>query len=247
MHPSERGAEGEELSIDLAQTGDERAPGLLLLTSGTHGVEGFCGSGCQVALLHDEAFLAAVAQSRVSVLMLHALNPYGFSHLRRANEDNVDLNRNFVDFSAPLPANRGIRARSIRCCCRPRGRRRRTTRRSSARIARDGVQAFQAAVTGGQYAFADGMFYGGRRADLEQRVPARRAARAGGGVHAPGLDRFAHRARTARSRRKDLGRPRRCRRPSRGPGTGGAPRSHRPSRASAAAARVTGRDRQRRA
>ncbi len=37
--------------------------------------------------------------------MLHALNPYGFSHLRRANEDNADLNRNFVDFAAPLPVN----------------------------------------------------------------------------------------------------------------------------------------------
>ena len=47
VHPSERGAEGEELSIDLAQIGDDRAPGLLLLTSGTHGVEGFCGS-CSV-------------------------------------------------------------------------------------------------------------------------------------------------------------------------------------------------------
>ena len=29
--------------------------------------------------------------------MIHALNPFGFAHLRRANEDNVDLNRNFVD------------------------------------------------------------------------------------------------------------------------------------------------------
>src|SRR5437879_2714417 len=86
VHSSERGAQGEELSIDLLQIGDDRAPGLLLLTSGTHGVEGFCGSGCQVALLHDEAFLAAVERLGVSVLMLHALNPYGFSHLRRTNE-----------------------------------------------------------------------------------------------------------------------------------------------------------------
>src|SRR5215472_448614 len=105
VHPSERGAQGEELSIDLMQIGDERASGLLLLTSGTHGVEGFCGSGCQVALLRDDAFRAAVERSGVSVLMLHALNPYGFSHLRRANEDNADLNRNFVDLALPLPSN----------------------------------------------------------------------------------------------------------------------------------------------
>src|SRR5205814_1509909 len=103
VHPSERGAKGEELSIDLAAIGDSRSQALLLLTSGTHGVEGFCGSGCQVALLRDDAFVAAVERSGIEVLMLHALNPYGFSHLRRANEDNADLNRNFVDFSA-LPA-----------------------------------------------------------------------------------------------------------------------------------------------
>jgi hypothetical protein len=45
VHPTERGAEGEELSIDLAMLGEPDAPGLLLLISGTHGAEGFCGSG----------------------------------------------------------------------------------------------------------------------------------------------------------------------------------------------------------
>src|SRR5215471_21551788 len=83
VHPSERGAQGEELSMDLARLGDEDALGLLLLSSGTHGVEGFCGSGCQVALLNDDVFLAEVQRAGVAVLMLHAVNPYGFSHLRR--------------------------------------------------------------------------------------------------------------------------------------------------------------------
>ena len=59
-HPSERGAQGEELSIDVAEIGDEHASAVLLLTSGTHGVEGFCGSGCQVALLNDDSFIAQV-------------------------------------------------------------------------------------------------------------------------------------------------------------------------------------------
>ena len=163
VHPSERGAEGEELSIDLAQLGDERASALLLVTSGTHGVEGFCGSGCQVALLHDEPFLAAAARAGVSVLLLHALNPYGFSHLRRANEDNADLNRNFVDFAAPLPVNdayAALHALLLPAAWPPPHD---NETRLRARIAQDGVAAFQAAVTGGQYAFADGMFYGGSR------------------------------------------------------------------------------------
>src|SRR5204863_8265439 len=151
VHPSERGAEGEELSIDLAQICDDRAPGLLLLTSGTHGVEGFCGSGCQVALLHDDAFLAAVERSGIGVLMLHALNPYGFSHLRRANEDNADLNRNFVDFSAPPATSRGyaeIHALLLPPTWPPPPE---SEHKMAAWISTHGEEAFLAAVSGGQY------------------------------------------------------------------------------------------------
>jgi hypothetical protein len=163
VHPSERGAQGEELSIDLAQLGDERASASLLLSSGTHGVEGFCGSACQVALLHDEAFLAAIERAGVSVLMLHALNPYGFSHLRRANEDNADLNRNFVDFASALPVNDAYATLHPLLLPSTWPPSQDNEAKLRARIAQDGVPAFQAAVTGGQYAFADGMFYGGSR------------------------------------------------------------------------------------
>ena len=163
-HPSERGARGEELSIDLAEIGDERAPSLLLLTSATHGVEGFCGSGCQVALLGDDAFIRAVEHSGVAVLLLHALNPYGFSHLRRTNEDNVDLNRNFVDFSAPLPNAPGydeIHALLLPQAWPPPAD---SEAGLQAWIRNHGEKAFQAAVSGGQHAFPDGMFYGGSHA-----------------------------------------------------------------------------------
>jgi len=37
----------------------------------------------------------------------HLSASYGFSRSQRTNEDNVDLNRNFVDFSMPLPKNPG--------------------------------------------------------------------------------------------------------------------------------------------
>ncbi len=163
VHPSERGAVGEELSIDIAQLGDDGAPGLLMLTSGTHGVEGFCGSGCQIALLHDDAFLAVVERSGLSVLMLHALNPYGFSHLRRANEDNADLNRNFVDFLSPLPTSPAyaeIHALLLPAAWPPP---QESESKLGAWIKAHGEKAFQAAVSGGQYAFPDGMFYGGSR------------------------------------------------------------------------------------
>jgi hypothetical protein len=89
----------------VARLGAADAPALLVLSSACHGVEGFCGSGAQVALLGDASFHAAVRQSGTAVLFVHALNPYGFSWWRRTTHENVDLNRNFHDFSQPLPAN----------------------------------------------------------------------------------------------------------------------------------------------
>jgi hypothetical protein len=169
-HPTERGAEGEELSIDLAMLGDADAPGLLLMISGTHGVEGFCGSGCQTALLRDDAFRAEIESSSVAVLMLHALNPYGFSHLRRANEDNADLNRNFVDFGKPLPINapyEEIHSMLLPASWPPPAE---SERRLDAWIAAHGLPAYQAAVSGGQYRFRDGMFYGGAQPAWSNRI-----------------------------------------------------------------------------
>ena len=75
----------------------------LLVISGTHGVEGFAGSMCQTAWLSEGAALP----DDLAVVLVHAINPYGFAWIRRVNEDNVDLNRNCIDFSASLPENVG--------------------------------------------------------------------------------------------------------------------------------------------
>ena len=104
------GAEGETLASDVARLGPRGAERVVIVTSGTHGVEGFCGSGCQVHLLRDDLTIATAEKSGVAVLFYHAVNPYGFSHVRRVNEDNVDLNRNCIDFSASLPENLGYDA-----------------------------------------------------------------------------------------------------------------------------------------
>src|SRR5258707_1844987 len=101
--PDHVGAVSEPLATDIALLGPREASGILLLTSATHGIEGYCGSGVQIALLHDEEFIRAANDARVTVAFVHAVNPYGFSHGRRVNEDNVDLNRNFRDFNLPPP------------------------------------------------------------------------------------------------------------------------------------------------
>ena len=103
------GQDGETLAMDVARFGPADAPRLLVITSACHGVEGFCGSGLQTALIRDSAFHTAARAAGVAVLYVHALNPYGFSHLRRVTHENVDLNRNFHDFTQPLPDNPGYR------------------------------------------------------------------------------------------------------------------------------------------
>jgi hypothetical protein len=94
-HDSQRGPAGEPLATDVARLGPRGAGITLLISSGTHGVEGFCGSGCQNALL-DSGLLHSLPGD-FAVVLVHAVNPYGFAHLRRVNEDNVDCNRNFID------------------------------------------------------------------------------------------------------------------------------------------------------
>src|SRR5215471_211462 len=87
-----RGSGGEELGIDIAWFGAENPRRVLLHSSGLHGVEGFAGSAIQLQLLNELPALAKDA----AVILVHILNPYGMSWLRRANENNVDLNRNFL-------------------------------------------------------------------------------------------------------------------------------------------------------
>ena len=86
---------GSDLSIDVAFAGSERPSRVLIVTSGLHGVEGFFGSAIQVALLEDVLRRDGVP-SGVAIVLVHALNPFGFSKIRRFDDENVDLNRNFL-------------------------------------------------------------------------------------------------------------------------------------------------------
>jgi len=162
VHPTAIGAEGEELSADVALLGDPHARSLLVVLSGTHGVEGFCGSGCQVALLRDDTVLAAIERGGVAVLLYHAVNPYGFSHIRRTNEDNVDLNRNFRDFAKPQPPSAGyaeVHSIVVPPTWPPDAA---NTAALLACVAKHGESRLQAMVSSGQCDFPDGLFYGGR-------------------------------------------------------------------------------------
>jgi hypothetical protein len=160
-HPL-KGPEGEALAIDVARFGPADASNLLVVISGTHGVEGLAGSGCQVAWLrlHKGTDLPA----DTAVLLVHLLNPWGCAWARRQTEDNVDLNRNFCDFDEELPANPLYEAvhdivvspvHVVRAANDPALRAFRQA---------NGDQALAAALFSGQYQHSDGVGFGGSKA-----------------------------------------------------------------------------------
>lgn len=167
------GPEGLELSTDVAVFGDENPDSVLLVVSATHGAEGFAGSAIQVGVLTNG--ISRDLRPGQRVILVHALNPFGFAHLRRTNEDNIDLNRNFIDHTAPRPENDdygrlaelmapediGLMARFW------------TASRLDLFRLRFGEGRYQAAITAGQYTHPDGLFYGGTEPAWSQIILAK--------------------------------------------------------------------------
>ncbi len=159
LHPL-AGPDGE-VAMDIARFGNPEARQVLVLSSGTHGVEGYCGSFIQCRLLKEG--IADRLPNDLGLLMVHGVNPYGFAWQRRVNEDNIDLNRNFVDHDAGHKANQGYEELAqilepsewdedaIAAMWQ-----------SIFSVAAEHDEGWQAAaITGGQYAHKDGVFYGG--------------------------------------------------------------------------------------
>jgi hypothetical protein len=155
------GRDGEDLAMDVVRDGPPDAASVLIVSSACHGAEGFCGSGVQVFALHDQEWREKAHAAGVAVLYIHALNPYGFSHLRRTTHENVDLNRNFHDFSQPLPIN--LAYREVQPLVLPTEWPPTPDNVAAVQhyIATHGEAAWQAAISGGQHEFANGLFYGG--------------------------------------------------------------------------------------
>lgn len=147
--------------MDVALDGDPACERLLIVSSACHGVEGYCGSGVQVFALHDAEWRERAREAGVAVLYIHALNPHGFSWVSRVTHENVDLNRNFQDFSQPLPVNEAYAElhKLLLPAQWPPGQD--NAAAIGAYIQTHGLTRFQAAVSQGQHVFADGLFYGG--------------------------------------------------------------------------------------
>ena len=155
---------GCELFTDIAWFGHESPERVLLIVSGVHGVEGFAGSAVQLAALNSLPTLG----SDMALVVIHALNPYGMANLRRFNGNNVDLNRNFhfsrdgwqgepegyaaLDkfFNPPRPPSIDL-----------------FYLRAFLAWARFGNACVRQAVTGGQYHYPKGLYFGGNSLEPE--------------------------------------------------------------------------------
>ncbi|MEO7056068.1 MAG: M14 family metallopeptidase [Caldimonas sp.] len=160
LHPL-RGRDGETLAMDVARSGPADAGSLLIISSACHGVEGFCGSGVQVALLENAEWHEAAKSAGVAVLYIHALNPYGFSWWRRTTDENVDLNRNFRDFTVAPARNARydeIAALVVPDAWPPDAD---TAAGLDRFVEEHGSKALMQAVSGGQFHHPNGLFYGG--------------------------------------------------------------------------------------
>lgn len=90
----------DDLTMDISVVRGQPET-LLLHMSGTHGVEAWAGTTNQLVLLQllakeKERLKDAYENTYPTIVFVHSLNPYGFHNNRRVNEDNVDLNRNFL-------------------------------------------------------------------------------------------------------------------------------------------------------
>jgi ribosomal protein S18 acetylase RimI-like enzyme len=164
------GPDGAPLYLDEARFGAPGARRVLFVASGTHGIEGFCGSGIQTFLLRSG--VAARLAADTALVLVHAVNPYGFAWLRRVNEDNVDLNRNFLDHGGRHPENPDYDG--LYAALNPARLDEETLAASLAAIrafeSERGSAASYRALSGGQYRHPRGVQYGGREPAWSNRV-----------------------------------------------------------------------------
>jgi hypothetical protein len=161
------GPGGEKLSISIARLGAENAENVLLHCSGLHGVEGFLGSALQLQLLSQPPRLASTA----AIVIFHVINPYGMAWLRRVNQNNVDLNRNFRSDGQYDGA--PYMYRRLNMVLNPESLPRWFDSfylQAILFVLRHGFQGPKQAVGEGQYDYPKGLFYGGQRLEQESRL-----------------------------------------------------------------------------
>lgn len=157
----------ESLTIDwIAADALEAKRKLFVLTTGEHGVEGYVGSA--MLQLFIQQFLQRLEPKDTGLLLVHAINPWGMKNKRRVNLNNVDLNRNFVLTPAEFDASFNAGYKKMESFLNP-------SRQLKIKLGSDiafylnllflvfsqGLRKMRGSILLGQYAFPQGLYYGG--------------------------------------------------------------------------------------
>ena len=87
--------ESDDLYIDnIYLPAKKKKSNLIVLTTGVHGIEGYIGS-VMLDVFFEEIY-PNIDTKKTGILIIANVNPYGMKYKRRYNENNVDLNRNFI-------------------------------------------------------------------------------------------------------------------------------------------------------
>ncbi|MCF8470336.1 MAG: M14 family metallopeptidase [Parvibaculum sp.] len=186
-NPLARGPGETRLFTDTAWFGPANAETVLLNTSGTHGAEGYGGSAAQTAWIGEMG--PATLPRDVAVLMVHAVNPFGFAWGLRGTENNVDLNRNFLDHGRSHPENPLYAAlHDILCPATLDEDAIQKMLAGGARfIEKHGQWALEDAISRGQYTHADGYHFGGTAPEWSNLTMRKIVARELGQAHRIGF------------------------------------------------------------
>lgn len=162
------------LEVDIASIGEADKP-TVILSSGLHGVEAFFGSAVQIATLLSahKLIVENKASGECRLVIVHGINPYGFAQVRRVDENNIDLNRNFPEVQLETQPGTHLQYQSAPAAYKaldgflnpqsPPSRFEPYRLKAAATILRYGLPALKEAIACGQYQYPKGIFYGGSK------------------------------------------------------------------------------------
>lgn len=157
----------DDLYIDsILLEAEETKDNLIVITTGVHGIEGYIGATMLEVFINN--FLPGLDKSNTGVLMVTNVNPYGVKYQRRYNENNVDLNRNFIFDWSQFDLNTNTDYPQVQSFLQP------TSSIGNMalheigflggaikQVATKGVSTLSNALLGGQYSASQGVYYGG--------------------------------------------------------------------------------------
>ena len=159
--------ESDDLYIDnIYLPADKENKNLVVLTTGVHGMEGYIGS-VMLDVFFEEIY-PDIDTDNTGILIVANVNPYGMKYMRRYNENNVDLNRNFIlDWdNFDMASNKDYP--EVKEFLQPEGKISNALWHEAGfylslakEVITKGADKVSDALLTGQYEYADGVYYGG--------------------------------------------------------------------------------------